>query len=367
MTRPSLLVACCCVALAGCGDARPPAPDPERPAWELPTARVAEAELPETWEAVGTVVSEARVEVASRTSAYIRDLHVHEGESVRAGQLLVTLDDSDIDAAVRQARSAVAAAEAQLADARIDLGRYQNLYAAGSIAEVQLRKVRLQRDTQAEQLAGARAGLNSALAQREYVRILSPTDGVVVARQRRRGDLAAPGAPILTVESAAQLLFATYVTDACLDAIALGDEVAVRLDDDRFVGRIARIVPSSDPVTRKFEVKIALPADPALRPGRFGRAAFVLGTHQRPVIEPGWLVERGGLKGVFVVDDQQRAHFRWVRTQREWADRIEVVAGLRAGETVVAGSDPRLRDGDKVNAPTGDVETRADQTGGAAP
>jgi len=372
MNRLSILVAaCCCAVLSGCGDAAPPAPEPEPSSWELPTARVVEAALPVTWEAVGTLVSEARVEVASRASGYIRELHVHEGERVRAGQLLVTLDDSDIEAAVRQAQSAVDAAAAQLADARIDLARYQNLYAAGSIAEVQLRKARLQRDTLAEQLAGAQAGLKAAQAQRDYVCILSPTDGVVVARQRQRGDLAAPGAPILTVESTAQLLFATYVTDAYLDDIALGDEVAVRVDGKRFAGRVARIVPSSDPVTRKFEVKVALPGDAALRPGSFGRAEFVLGERVQPVIAPGWLVERGGLKGVFVVDAEQRARFRWVRTQREWPDRIEVVAGLRPGEIVIAGSDPRLRDGDRVRPAAtpqaGSVEAGAGETGGAAP
>ena len=351
MIRHSFLVAVCLgVALVGCGDAGSPAPAPEPATWALPTAKVAAAALPVTWEAVGTVVSEARVEVASRASGYIRDLHVHEGDSVRAGQLLVTLDDSDIEAAVHQAESAVAAASAQLDDARIDLTRYQNLYAAGSVAEVQLRKAQLQHDTLAEQLAGARAGLKSARAQRGYVRILSPTDGVVVARQRQRGDLAAPGVPILTVESATQLMFATFVTDSYLSHIALGAEVAVRLNGSRLGGRVARIVPSSDPVTRKFEIKVALPADPALRPGRFGRAEFVLGTRRRPVIEPAWLVERGGLKGVFVVDAGQRAHFRWIRTEREWPDRIEVVAGLRAGEIVVARSDPRLRDGDTIRA-----------------
>ena len=352
MNRLSILVAaCCCAALSGCGDAVPPAPVPAQTAWDLPTARVVEAALPVTWEAVGTVVSEARVEVASRTSGYIRALPVHEGEAVRTGQLLVTLDDSDIEAAVRQAQSAVDAAAAQLADARIDLARYQNLYDAGSIAEVQLRKARLQHDTLVEQLASAQAGLKSAKAQRGYVDITSPTDGVVVARYRRAGDLAAPGIPILAVESAAQLMFETYVTDTYLSDIALGDEVTVRLGGARLAGRVARIVPSSDPVTRKFEVKVALPADAALRPGSFGRAEFLVGVRNQPVIEPVWLVERGGLKGVFVVDAERRAHFRWVRTQREWPDKIEVVAGLRAGEVVVAGSDPRLRDGDGIRAP----------------
>lgn len=352
MTRLKLSTAICLSAAAllihGCGEESRPAPRPTGNTWELPVASVVEMPLPVAWDAVGTVVSEARVDVTSRVTGYIRTLHVREGDTVKAGQLLVSLDGNDIEGAVRQAQSAVDTSAALLADAQADLRRYQNLFDAGSIAEVQLRKARLQRDTLEEQLKGARAALTTAMGQRGYVDIVSPTDGVIVARYRQTGDLAAPGIPILTVESSALLMFATYVTDAHLAKIDIGDPVDVKLESLSVTGKVARVVPSSDPVTRKFEVKIALPANAAIRPGVFGRAQFLLGGQARPVIQPSWLVERGGLKGVFVLDPEQRAHFRWIRTRREWPDKIEVVAGLRAGETVVAKRDPRLREGDLV-------------------
>ena len=62
------------------------------------------------------------------------------------------------------------------------------------------------------------------------------------------------------------------------------------------------------------------------------------------------LVERGGLRGVFVVNGENTVQFRWLRIGREWPDRVEVMAGLRAGEQVVAVADPTLRDGDKIAA-----------------
>lgn len=352
MTRLKLATAICLSAatllIHGCGEGSRPAPPPAGNTWELPLATVAEVPLPVAWNAVGTVVSEARVDVTSRVTGYIRTLHVREGETVKAGQLLVSLDGNDVEGAVRQAQSAVDTSAALLADAQADLRRYQNLFDAGSIAEVQLRKARLQRDTLAEQLKGARAALTSAMGQRSYVDIVSPTDGVIVARYRQTGDLAAPGIPILTVESPDMLMFDTYVTDAHLAKIDVGDEVEVQVEGALVTGQIARIVPSSDPVTRKFQVKIKLPPSDAIRPGIFGRAQFLLDGRNQPVIHPGWLVERGGLKGVFVVDENQRAHFRWVRTRREWPDKIEITAGLRAGETVVAKRDPRLRENDLV-------------------
>lgn len=350
------------VLLNGCAKEQAPIP-PTSNTWELPVATVVEAVLPVAWNAVGTVVSEQRVDVTSKMTGYIRTLHVREGETVKAGQLLVSLDGNDIEGAVRQAQSSVATSSALLADAQADLRRYQNLFDAGSIAEVQLRKARLQRDTLEEQLKGARAALTTALGQRSYVDIISPTNGVIIARYRQTGDLAAPGVPILTVESPNLLMFDTFVTDAHLAKIKVGDAVEVQVEGALVTGQVARIVPSSDPVTRKFQVKVSLPASPSIRPGIFGRAQFLLDGRKQPVIQPGWLVERGGLKGVFVVDGDQRAHFRWVRTQREWPDKIEVVAGLRPGETVVAKRDPRLREGDLVRPP----QVPADQESGPEP
>jgi hypothetical protein len=63
------------------------------------------------------------------------------------------------------------------------------------------------------------------------------------------------------------------------------------------------------------------------------------------------VVERGGLSGVYVVGSDNTAHFRWLRTGREWPDRVEVTAGLQAGERIVSAPDSALHDGDKIVSP----------------
>jgi len=67
-----------------------------------------------------------------------------------------------------------------------------------------------------------------------------------------------------------------------------------------------------------------------------------------PVVPRQALVERGGLYGVFVVDGEGNAYFRWLRTGREWPDRVEVTAGLQSGERLVMVPDSALRDGDRI-------------------
>jgi RND family efflux transporter MFP subunit len=177
-------------------------------------------------------------------------------------------------------------------------------------------------------------------------------DGVVVARHKRTGDLALPGMPLLTLESGSGLLFETFVAEGQVAAIAAGQPVQVNIDGvpAPLKGTVSRVVRSGDPVSRSYQVKIALPETAGLMSGMFGRAAFGLGASQAPLVPRQALVERGGLTGVFVVDAEGRARFRWLRIAREWPDQVEVNAGLVADERFVAAPVPALRDGDLVTS-----------------
>ena len=335
--------------LTGCGKA-PEAPTQiDAKTWNLPVM-TASASAPVEYTTVGSVVSDQRVEVASRLSGYIREIQVQEGERVRRGQVLARLDAADVEGGIRQTRAAQGAAEAAFRDAQTDLERFERLFERGSVSENEMRKVRLKFDAAREALNQARAGLDTALAQRAYAEITSPVAGTVVARLKRAGDLAVPGMPLLTVESGRGLLFETFVAEGQIAAMAEGKPAVVSIDSlpAPLKGTVTRVVPSGDPVTRSYQVKIALPETVGLMPGMFGRAVFTVGESPSPVVPRRALAERGGLTGVFVLDGEGRARFRWLRTGREWPDRVEVSAGLAADERFVAAVEPALREGDRV-------------------
>jgi RND family efflux transporter MFP subunit len=350
-TFPSLAPLALAALLGACGKAPQTAAAPDATSRPLPIM-IASAGAPLEYTAVGSVVSDQRVEVASRLSGHIRDILVQEGDRVRRGQLLARLDASDVDGGIRQGQAAGGAAEAALRDAQIDLERFQRLFERGSVSDNELRKVRLKFEAAREARNQARAGLDMALAQRAYAEITSPVDGVVVARHKRTGDLAVPGAPLLTLESGRGLLFETFVAEGQIAAIEVGKPVQVNIDGlpAPLQGTVSRVVRSGDPVSRSYQVKITLPESAGLMPGMFGRAAFALGTSPAPLVPRRALVERGGLTGVFVVDGEGRAGFRWLRIAREWPDQVEVSAGLAADERFVAAPVPALRDGDLVTA-----------------
>lgn len=318
--------------------------------WHLPVTEVFIEELPINYRSIGSIVSDQRIDIASRTTGYIQEIVVKEGDHVNQGQPMILLDDAEVEGAVSLARTGVNQAILSLADAEADLERYESLFNRKSVSENSLRKIRLQRDMAHDTLSGRHAALDTALSQRQYIHILSPVTGVVVARHKREGDLATPGAGILTVESSKGLLFETYVAERQIMKISQGDVVQVNIDalDETISGVIARVVHAGDPVTRRYLVKIALPKQEGLLSGMFGRTYFRVGAVMSPVIPPAALIERGGLQGVFVIDSENQINFRWVQIGKTWNERIEIRSGLQGGERIVAVSDERLHEGDFI-------------------
>ena len=320
----------------------------------LPVMVVMNEELPVYYSTIGSVISDDRIQITSRITGYIDEVSVREGQRINKGDLLVSLDSTDIDGAIRQAEAGVNKSRSALKDAQIDFERYEALFKEDSVPENTLRKIRLQRDVSQETLNAALAALETVKAQRQYILIKSPVDGVVVERQKRAGDLATPGFPIISIEAEKSLLFKSFVPESQIQKLEQGDAITVFIDalGKTLTGQISRIVPSGDSVTRSYEIKITLNDLTALLPGMFGRVRFQVGTEISPVIARTVVVERGGLRGAFVVDAEQRAHFRWLRFGREWPDRLQVQTGLSAGERIVANSVSLIHEGDVIK--TGD-------------
>jgi RND family efflux transporter MFP subunit len=200
----------------------------------------------------------------------------------------------------------------------------------------------------------AKADISSARIYAGYTKITSPIDGIVTSRQTDIGQMAAPGAPLLTVEDSTRYRLEATVEESRIAGVKLNQQVTAVIDalgDQAIEGRVAEIVPASDPSSRSFTVKIDLPADGQklhLRSGLFGRARFPSGQKQALTIPRRAIVERGQLIGVFVVDDAGIARMRLVKTGKSFDDRVEILSGLGEGERIVTGGAQSLTDGSRV-------------------
>ena len=348
--RVVILLAGLLLSACNQSNASPPEASQHVTTHALPVGTVSRETTTEYMFLAGSVISDSRIEITSRITGYIKQLAVKEGDRVAAGQLLVELDSSDVDDAVVGAGTAVAKARAALKDNEFDMKSFEKLYRQGTVSETQYRKIRLQRDVAIEELQRAKSAQATAKAQRKYVQITSPVEGIVVARPKRAGDLAIPGTSLLTVESSRGLLFQTYVPEGLVTRLELGAQVEVKIDvlNRTLLGTITRIVFSGDPVTRRFEIKVALPETEHMLAGMFGRARMTKGTREVIRINKESLLEIGGLTGVLIVDENNRARFRWLYLGQQWAKQVEVLGGLKPGERYLLSEAGKVRVGDLI-------------------
>lgn len=355
------------------------------------------------YEAVGTVQAKNRSVVAAKVMGNIVALHVREGDTVRAGQTLIEIDNRDagiqlqksqagmrevqdsleeVERNIRAAESARAAAQANEKLTKSTLDRYQTLFQRRSVSPQEFDEVRTkyeiakaesERADRLLQAAAARqnqmraridqakADVANARVYAGYSRITAPIDGVVVSKQADVGYMATPGMPLLTIENNSRYQLHASVEESRLGTIHLNDQVHVVLEalgNTDLLGTVEEIVPAADPATRSYIVKVGLAnaGDIHLRSGLYGKARFVTGQRKILSVPQTAIAQQGQLTGVFVVDQSGVARLRLVKTGRVVGDRVELLSGLNDGEEIVSEGIAPLRDGVRVREASKDTQ-----------
>ena len=364
--------------LAGCVDAPVEKERAATPA-AIPVDAVAATttEWPVIYEATGTIHARTSAVISSKLTAYVREVKAQIGDHVREGQVLVTLDARDLEAGIRrsdaareevrasipEADSALVAAKASLDLAEVTLKRMQELYDKKSVTDQELdeasARVKAARAAQ-DMTAAKRAQLNSRLAQVEqearaaeiahsYAEVTAPFGGTITAKSVEPGTLATPGAQMFTIEREVGYRLEASIEEARLAAIHAGQPVSVTLAgmNKPIEARVSEIVPTVDPATRTYIVKIDLPGIATVRSGMFGRASFQLGERSVVAIPMHAVSERGQMQSVMVAAEGL-AHTRLITQGQRDKDQVEVLSGLQAGEMVIAPVPQGVSDGTRV-------------------
>lgn len=292
----------------------------------------------ETVTAVGSVQPRKRTDVASLLLAAIREVKPRPGDRVKAGEVIVTLDDRDLLAQQREAVAARATAEADLAARRADYERLKSLRAGSSVSAEELTRVEGAFRVAETQVRRATETIGRIEVQLTYTRIAAGTDGVVADRFVDPGDLATPGKPLLSVYDPADLELHAAVPESLAAGLRLGQKLPVRIDASGLSvdAPVREVVPQAQQASRSVLVKLALPeqtARPSL-PGMFGRLVVPVGRAERVWLPAAAVQQRGQLDLVEVEDGGGRLARRFVRLGREADGRLEILSGLTAGERV---------------------------------
>ncbi len=300
--------------------------------------------LPVIYATSGIVTSDHRVAVSSRLSGYIRDIRVKEGSRVKKGDELFRVDPVD-------ARQQLAQAKADLENAKVELNRFESLLADKAVSQQQFDQVKLRYEV-------AKSKVTQAENQLRYAVVRAPVNGIIVEKRLNVGDLASPGTPILTLEDPLHLLVETYVSEKHIASIQEGDAVTLNIAaiKQQLQGEVRQVVQVADARSHKFLVKASIPPHKNVRPGIFVEVAFSVGQRQSVMLPVSAIVSRNDLSGVYIVDENNIAHYRLLRLGQVRGSQVEVAAGLTAGQRIVNHPPKGLLTGMKVQAKVGGDE-----------
>jgi len=302
-------------------------------------------------EAGGSLHGVQEAVLAAKVMGSVVEIRKQAGDPIKQGDILVVLDGREVAGNIGQAEGGLAQAEAAAALAEANYKRYELLFERGSASQLELDQARFANESAKGAVQQARAAVQGAGSYRSYTQIPAPFDGRVVDRLAEVGDLAAPGRPLMSVEDASSLRLHVSLSENEAGVAQPGDSVVVEVPSvggKTWTGVVAQVVPAVDPATRTLLVKIDLPKDGVLRSGMFARAHFEVGEREALSVPRTSLLKRGGMDGVFVVENNT-AMFRLVQPAASPAgDAVEVLAGLTAGDRVVLNPPPTLTEGAAV-------------------
>jgi RND family efflux transporter MFP subunit len=339
------------LAVGGCGKKNETAASRSKDVRGV-TGQATLEEVPLTVTATGSIQADRTVMVSTRMMGWIREVHVREGQTVARGDLLVSIDDSDMRAKKAQAEAGLVEAKAVLANAEKMAERFEKLYADKSVSKQQLDDVLTGRDRAMAGLKMAEAGLVEVKVNLEYLNVTAPTDGTVARKMVEAGDMANPGMPLVTLESVGAMKVVAHLAEKDVSSVKLGDPVTIdvtSLDDAVFEAPLDKVIPAANPGSRTYDIEIILPdPDPRLRSGMFARVRVPVGKRQAVLVPADAVTRRGQLTGVWTVHEDGTAHLRWVRLGRAIGEAVEILSGLTGTETVVLSTEQPLAEGDRV-------------------
>ncbi len=310
--------------------------------------------------ASGKIESENSANVSTRMSGYVTKVHVKMGQKVAAGQLLVSIDNTDLQAKKAQANAAVLQAVANYNNAKKDFDRFTALFNQQSASQKELDDMTSRYEMAKAGLEAAKQMRNEVTAQFSYSNITAPFSGEITNTFVKEGDLANPGMPLIGIEGASQLQVTATVPENAITAIKNGMivKVLVKSVNKELSGKVVEVSGSAKNTGGQYLVKVNIDyAGKEVLPGMFVSVQFPFDKKQKTtasiatdkvLIPKSALIEQGQLTGIYTVGEGNIAILRWIRVGKTFGSQIEVLSGLSANENYIVSSEERLFNGAKV-------------------
>lgn len=308
--------------------------------------------------ASGKIEAENSANVSTRMMGYVTKIPVKVGQRVAAGQLLVSIKSTDLEAKKAQVDAAILQATAGYNNAKKDYERFQQLFAQQSASQKELDDMTARFEMAKAGLEGAKQMRNEVLAQFSYSNIAAPYSGVVTNVFAKEGDMANPGMPLVSIEGAGALQVTAMVSESNISEIKQGMPVKVSIKsiEETLDGKVSEVSMSAKNTGGQYLVKVNLsqPSKKILS-GMFANVQFPIAksaektnTNGALLVPKAAIVEQGQLNGIYTVSSQNTAILRWVRLGKIYGEQVEILSGIQANEAYVVEAKGKLFHGAKV-------------------
>ena len=308
--------------------------------------------------ASGKIEAENSANLSTRMMGYVTKVHVQVGQKVGAGQLLVSINNTDLQAKKAQVDASILQATAGFNNAKKDYDRFMNLFKQQSASQKELDDMTARYEMAKAGLEGARQMRNEVLAQFSYSNIKAPFSGVVTNTFVKEGDMANPGMPLVSVEGASKLQVMAMVSENDIVSIKKGMPVSVlvKSSNEKLSGKVSEVSISATNTGGQYLVKIDLgKTDNTVLSGMFVNVQFPVANKATTsksellLVPESALVKQGQLTGIYTIGTGNVAILRWLRTGKNYGDQVEVLSGLSANEQYIVSADGKIYNGASVS------------------
>jgi RND family efflux transporter MFP subunit len=305
-----------------------------------------------TIQATGTLTARRALPVGSvGEGGRVVSVPVDEGQWVRQGQVLVSIDRSVQVQQIEGARAQIGVAQADLNLAQANLDRALKLVDRGFISKADVDRLTATRDAARARVSVARATLGELQARTARLNIYAPASGLILTRNVEPGQtVGGGGEPLFTIAQGGEMELAAKLSEEDLAKVSVGQTAVVTpvSSDKSYTGTIWQISPTIDQQSRQGEARIALAYAPGLRPGGFASAVLNSGTIVAPLLPESAIQSDDKGRFVYIVGKDDKVQRRPVKTGIVTQEGVAVVEGLSGNERVVLRAGGFLAEGDKV-------------------
>jgi RND family efflux transporter MFP subunit len=301
----------------------------------------------------GSIQPERRADLRAEVSAIVIQVLKENGEAVSKGDVLLRLDETSIRDNVSSAEEAARAAQQSLDQTQRMLERQSTLRSSGMISSQALEDVELRRNTAQSELAAAKSRLVTARQQLGRTVVRAPFDGIVSERKVSNGDTAQIGKELVKVIDPASMRFEGMVSADKIGVVKVGQPVLFRVNGypgQNFNGRVKRVDPAANAVTRQVEVLVAFAesAQPRVA-GLYAEGRIESQTNAALTVPQAALVQAGDVNYVWRVKNGAMSKAMLsIGTRDERTGNWQVLSGLAVGDTIMRVPGSNFKDGQKV-------------------